>query len=644
MADKLTIFDAFAGIGGIRLGFEKAHKNFSTIYAVDCEKKCKDTYDLNFEDTKLTVKDISELKIDNIPNHDIITAGFPCQPYSIAGKRQALDDMRGQIVYKLLKIIKMKKPKIVFLENVKNFKTINDGEPYKLVMGELKKYGYFVKDKILNTCEITHIPQNRERIFIIAFLDKNAHDLFEFPSNTQKKKNISDFLEEDIPDKYYYTDKSAIYPKLVNDVIEHDVIYQYRRHYVRENKSGNVPTLTANMGSGGHNCPIILDEYGIRKLTPKECFNFQGFPAEYNLPDIADAPLYKQAGNSVTVEVIKKIATNIYCAYSYGTITTQLQDKMRRIKCKKTLGGVECLIESYHYNDKKIATQLKNYHKKFVTLNKSATSIGGRNMNISEAFTEGLVCYMTNAFKIHKITTSKTKNKTNEKKISGSMDCYDFDDNKTVQIKASIMKEDCSSFGPHSQFDKLMYLDFSDCKAFKIYKIEKECIDDIIVSKEKKETFKDQQKQGRRPRFSIQKEIIKKNMLKPIFTGDINKLESYYKILATSIEDYEDLTKKGKNNDVDEKKTKDASESDDIQIKKKVVKKKTKDTSDSDDIPIKKRVVKKKTKDTSDTDNETDSDSDDETETKKQIVKVIGKDNPHDIRKVVKKVVPKKKD
>jgi DNA (cytosine-5)-methyltransferase 1 len=251
MTNKLTIFDAFAGVGGIRLGFEKAHKNYDTVYAVDYEKKCKDTYDLNFKNIKLTVKDISNLKISNIPDFDIITAGFPCQPYSVAGKRQALDDSRGNIVFKLLQIIKEKKPKIVFLENVKNFKTINNGEPYKLVTDELKKYGYFVTDAVLNTCVITSIPQNRERIFIVAFLDENICNLFEFPPDSPKKQPISDFLEKNIPDKYYYPDKSAIYPKLINEVIKHDTIYQYRRHYVRENKSGNVPTLTANMGSGG---------------------------------------------------------------------------------------------------------------------------------------------------------------------------------------------------------------------------------------------------------------------------------------------------------------------------------------------------------------------------------------------------------
>ena len=310
-----TIFDAFAGVGGIRLGFELANNDFETIYAIDINKKCKDTYDLNFDKTKLTVDDIAKINIEELPNFDIITAGFPCQPYSIAGHRLALEDKRGKIVYNLLDIIKNKKPKIVFLENVKNFKTINDGEPYKFVISELEKYGYKTKDKILNTCIYTDIPQNRERIFIIGFLDHTMFDNFEFPIELNNKKSIHDFLE-DFNDKYEYTEDDKIYEILKKDVTDIDKVYQFRRHYVRENKNDNVPTLTANMGTGGHNVPIILqkkdNEKRIRKLTPAECFNFQGFPKSYKLPKLSNAELYKQSGNSVTVELIKLIAQNIY--------------------------------------------------------------------------------------------------------------------------------------------------------------------------------------------------------------------------------------------------------------------------------------------------------------------------------------------
>lgn len=220
----------------------------------------------------------------------------------------------------MLKIIKQKKPKIVFLENVKNFKTIFEGEPFKFIVNELNNYGYFVTDTILNTCEFTNIPQNRERIFILGFLDKDVFDNFIFPCPVNNKHNVSDYLEKNIDNCYYYTESSAIYEKLKNSVVNKNVVYQYRRHYVRENKNNNVPTLTANMGSGGHNVPIILDKKGIRKLTPKECFNFQGFPKNYKLPQTRKSALYKQAGNSVTVELIKKITINIYYAILYSNL------------------------------------------------------------------------------------------------------------------------------------------------------------------------------------------------------------------------------------------------------------------------------------------------------------------------------------
>ncbi len=200
------------------------------------------------------------------------------------------------------------------MENVKNFRTIHNGKPYKLVIDKLVKYGYSVKDKILNTCKYTDIPQNRERIFIVGFLDKKVFEYFDFPNETNIKKIFTDYLEQDIPAKYFYTDKSIIYPKLKEAVISANSVYQYRRQYVRENKSNNVPTLTSNMGGGGHNVPIIISDNKIRKITPRECFNLQGFPPTYQLPNISDNNLYKQVGNSVTVKLIQKIAENIYYA------------------------------------------------------------------------------------------------------------------------------------------------------------------------------------------------------------------------------------------------------------------------------------------------------------------------------------------
>jgi DNA (cytosine-5)-methyltransferase 1 len=158
--------------------------------------------------------------------------------------------------------------------------------------------------------EYGNIPQNRERIYIIGFLNKKNLKNFQFPEKLDLTKSIHDCLENNIDDKYYYNNK-PLYEKIKNDIVDRNTIYQYRRVYIRQNKKNVCPTLTANMGMGGHNVPIILDNKGIRKLTPKECSNFQGFPKQYQFPNIADSQLYKQIGNSVTIPVISRIAEKI---------------------------------------------------------------------------------------------------------------------------------------------------------------------------------------------------------------------------------------------------------------------------------------------------------------------------------------------
>jgi DNA (cytosine-5)-methyltransferase 1 len=162
--------------------------------------------------------------------------------------------------------------------------------------------------------EYGNIPQNRERIYIVGFLDQDAFNKFEFPNKIPLTKTIHDCLEEnEVDDKYYYNDK-PIYEKIKDDITKKDTVYQWRRKYVRENKNGVCPTLTANMGTGGHNVPLVLNGKGIRKLTPRECANFQGFPKDYKLPNIADSHLYKQFGNSVSIPVVQRIAENMNLA------------------------------------------------------------------------------------------------------------------------------------------------------------------------------------------------------------------------------------------------------------------------------------------------------------------------------------------
>jgi DNA (cytosine-5)-methyltransferase 1 len=302
--------DLFAGVGGIRIGFENA--GFKTVFANDFEWQCKETYDLNFKDSKLIVEDIRKIGIDDLPKFDFLLGGFPCQAFSIAGYRHGFKDKkdRGNLFFDIVRILEARKPEGFLLENVKNLKSHDDGKTFKIIQDTLENLGYCVKSKILNSMEYGNIPQNRERIYIVGFKNKNYCDKFEFPSPIKLTKKVTDLLEKNVPEKYYYNGK-PLYERLKDFVKEEGKVYQWRRQYVRENKSGVCPTLTANMGTGGHNVPIIKDKKGIRKLTPLECARIQGFPSDYKLPKLSDSALYKQFGNSVSVPVIEAVARQI---------------------------------------------------------------------------------------------------------------------------------------------------------------------------------------------------------------------------------------------------------------------------------------------------------------------------------------------
>jgi len=267
---------------------------------------------------KVDCRDIRQVFSSDIPDVDIICGGFPCQAFSIAGYRQGFNDEkgRGTLFFELMRIIQDKKPQVVFLENVKNLVGHDNGNTFRVILEELQKNGYKYRYQVMNAMEYGNTPQNRERIYIVGFLDEKVHAQFVFPDPIPLTRKLSDIIdfENQLSEKYYYTKgkyKGDIYEKLVEAMDSSDTVYQWRRRYVRKNMSGVIPTLTANMGEGGHNVALIYTKYGIRKLTPHECFNAQGFPSNFKLPDMAESRLYKQAGNSVCFEVIRRIAENI---------------------------------------------------------------------------------------------------------------------------------------------------------------------------------------------------------------------------------------------------------------------------------------------------------------------------------------------
>ena len=310
MSKQLKFIDLFAGIGGTRIAFEE--NGCVCIMTSEIDASAIKIYNKNFNNTDehFMAGDITKIDINLIPDHDLLIAGFPCQPFSIAGLRRGLKDERGKVFLKIIKILQKKKPKAFLLENVKGLMSHEKGETLKYMIKLLEDQGYFVKYKVLNTSKITKIPQNRERIFLVGFKTLDNFNKFEFPKELSKTEGIRKYLSRgEVDDKYFYTKKSKIYFELKKQVTDNNSVYQWRRHYVRKNKSNVCPTLTANMGRGGHNVPIVTTKKGIRKLTPRECANLQGFPKKYKLEGIvSDNELYHKIGNSVTIPVISEIA------------------------------------------------------------------------------------------------------------------------------------------------------------------------------------------------------------------------------------------------------------------------------------------------------------------------------------------------
>lgn len=314
--NQKSMIDLFAGTGAFTSAFEKM--GAKCVFANDLADESQEIYDLNFSNKssnhKLTNGDLNDIDVKTIPTHDILCGGFPCQPFSIAGQRKGFNDKRSNVFWKILEIIEHHKPQVFILENVKNLQTHDNGKTFETIYDNLVKIGYHIKFSVLNTCQITSVPQNRERIYIVGFSDIDLFDKFDFNFPIKILRPVLDFLESNVDVAYYYDSRYKVFPEIVKNVtkmVKDNVIYQYRRHYVRENKNSVCPTLTANMGGGGHNVPLIRDNKGIRKLTPRECFNLQGFPASYKLPDLSDNKLYKLAGNAVSVPVVELIARKI---------------------------------------------------------------------------------------------------------------------------------------------------------------------------------------------------------------------------------------------------------------------------------------------------------------------------------------------
>ena len=307
----MKVGSLFSGIGGIDLGFQQA--GFNIVWANELDKDAATTYRHNFGNKCLVEKDICKVKAKEIPDFDILVAGFPCQPFSIMGRQKGFKDPRGTLFYEIVRVVKEKQPKIIFLENVSNLIKHDDGKTFLATYNALAPLGYSLRYSVMDATEYGNVPQIRTRIFIVAFLDEEKCEKFKFPEKIERTVQLNDIIKRDIKhdNSYYYNENSPYYKDLKIIVTDKRALYKIYDTGVSRKAHYICPTLTANMGTYPDRVPIVLDDYGIRKITPYECLALQGFPKEYRFPKIPLPSAYKQCGNSVVVPVIKRIAESI---------------------------------------------------------------------------------------------------------------------------------------------------------------------------------------------------------------------------------------------------------------------------------------------------------------------------------------------
>lgn len=311
----MKVASLFSGIGGIDLGFKQA--GFDIVWANEFDHDAATTYSVNLGNDNLIEADIKSIDAKTIPDFDVLVAGFPCQPFSIAGRKKGFNDPRGNLFFEIVRVLKEKMPPIVFLENVPNLVDHDNGKTFMTIHNALVELGYYIRYNILDAKEYGNVPQTRRRVFIVAFLDLEQCQKFKYPEPIERTVNLNDIIDRarKHDDTYYYTANSFYYEDLLKIVTDKHAIYKIEDAGVMKTKHYICPTLTANMGTYADRVPIVLDDYGIRKITPLECLALQGFPKDFIFKGIPLNSAYKQCGNTVCVTVIKRIATEIKNVY-----------------------------------------------------------------------------------------------------------------------------------------------------------------------------------------------------------------------------------------------------------------------------------------------------------------------------------------
>lgn len=301
--------DLFAGIGGIRLPFQEL--GGECVFSSEIDKFAKTTYQAFHGD--MPHGDITQIHPSDIPDFDVLLAGFPCQPFSQAGLKKGFTDTRGTMFFHIEEIIRNKRPKAFLLENVKGLKNHDKGRTFQVIVNALEKLGYTVQARILAAKDF-NLPQNRERIYIVGFLDSRAARQFSFPEPQEKTIKVGDILESNVIGKYTISDK--LWQGHQRRKAEHEAKGNGFGYSLFNPLSEYTNTISARYYKDGSEILIEQKNSNPRKITPIEAARLQGFPDEIVIraraKNISDAQLYKQFGNSVAVNVIRAIAKKMY--------------------------------------------------------------------------------------------------------------------------------------------------------------------------------------------------------------------------------------------------------------------------------------------------------------------------------------------
>lgn len=309
---QYTVGSMFAGIGGICMGFKDA--GCKLVWANEIDKYACITYRLNFGDDYLVEGDIQEIKSQDIPLFDILTAGFPCQAFSSVGLLGGFDDPRGNLFFETARVAKAIQPRVIFLENVANLVKHDEGNTFKTIIRTLNELNYFVTWQVMNAKEYGNLPQQRNRIYIVAFKNESDMNRFCFPEKIDLTKTAFDLFEKEKQDDKYYMDGHRMWSRMMEYMDKRDRIYRFTDWGLSRSREGICPTLLAAMGSRFERIPFFYDDYSVRLLTPRECARLQGFPESFQFPRKYEKQIYKQIGNSVAVPVVRRIAQNIIAA------------------------------------------------------------------------------------------------------------------------------------------------------------------------------------------------------------------------------------------------------------------------------------------------------------------------------------------